>query len=66
MAFDDSIDEKKPLGTDMVSDVDAAIRETRTWIKGCLKKISGYFTILAFITPMIGYENRGARYEYLK
>jgi hypothetical protein len=42
MAFDDSIDEKKPLGTDMVSDVDDAIRETRTWIKDCLKKISGY------------------------
>ena len=31
-----------------------------------MPEYKGYFTILAFITPMIGYENRGARYEYLK
>ena len=41
MAFSE-IDETQPTGTKLVSDVDDAIRETRSWIKSCLKKISGY------------------------
>lgn len=51
MAFSE-IDETQPTGTKLVSDVDDAIRETRSWIKNCLKKISGYPDIEAPKLPV--------------
>lgn len=41
MSFTD-LDETLPRGTQKVSTLDDAIRETRAWIKDCFKKISGY------------------------
>ena len=36
------IDTTRPLGTQMVSTIDDAERETRSWLKLCMQTISGY------------------------
>ena len=41
MAFRD-IDETAPSGTKLVSDLDDAVRETRSWAEDCFSQISGY------------------------
>jgi len=78
MAFS-TIQTDKPTGTQYVSDVDDAIRETRTWVVDCLSKITGYPNLeTAKITSwtsealpsgavagMIGYNSSTGRIEYL-
>ena len=39
------IDTSRPLGTQMVSTIDDAERETRTWLEQCMESISGYPTV---------------------